>query len=107
MCVCVYFLGQSRVPGFQVYFSFSLPKSPAGLETHKGTPELSGEQLAQVLFPCNLSRMAILFMFKSSPHQLPSGPGKSFILKSCLLQKVLKSQGKSINLVGVRVCFVH
>lgn len=108
VCVCVGLLPRTvKGPGFQVYFSFSLPKSPAGLETHKGTPELRGEQLAQVLFTCNLSCVAVLFMFKSSSHQPPSGPGKAFILKSGLLQKVLKSQGKSVNLVRVRVCFVH
>lgn len=75
VCVCVGLLPRTvKGPGFQVYFSFSLPKSSAGLETHKGTPELRGEQLAQVLFTCNLSCVAVLFMFKSSSHQLPSGP---------------------------------
>lgn len=73
VCVCGGGLLPTTVkdPGFQVYFSFSLSKSPAGLETHKGTPELSGEQLAQVLFTCNLSCVSVLFMFKSSSHQLP------------------------------------
>lgn len=73
-CVCVgggLLPRTVKDPGFQVYFSFSLPKSPAGLETHKGTPKLSGEQLAQVLFTCNLSCVSVHFMFKSSSHQLP------------------------------------